>query len=303
MARHRPPPAAAPPAPRPDDPFWWAPEEAALLSGTRLAAAVRHYECGLDALVAWLGRLEDLRAELAAGGRPAGSSGATGAAAPGASGSGGDAEAEGGGGSSGGGGGGPLSGWGVTRAAALWARSAVWSRAFSVRGMGAAGGCRASTEGAGSAASGEAAEQGATGSGDGCGAPGGRAPPVVCLVPLLDMCDHDPRQRAVWRAVAPAGSSGAGRAAAVGRAGGGGGSSCGGSCGGAEGAAAVDDSGVFEFASFTPFEKVRPRGWRLEKAPGPAVGALLAGPSWWLNCPTLLRMRAALRHARNHAHF
>ncbi|KAI8463639.1 MAG: hypothetical protein J3K34DRAFT_462337 [Monoraphidium minutum] len=154
-----------------DDPFWWSGPERALLRGTRLAAAARLYEAGLDAFAGWLARLEELRA---AGGGDGGGCG----------GGGGGCEA----GPPPGGGGGAA----ALRAEARWARSAVWSRAFAVRGVtdgvAGAGVTGGSTGGCGAAAG------GAVGAGGGGG--GGAA--VVCLVPLLDMADHGPAQRVAW---------------------------------------------------------------------------------------------------------
>lgn len=148
-------------APAADDPFWWSDGELALLRGTRLAAAVALYRGGLDQLAAWLARLEELRGQLAAGrgdgrGRAAGP--------------------------------GPLAGRGASLEAARWARSAVWSRAFAVRGVVTGGGA------AGDGVAAAAQRQAQVG---GPGAPP-RPPAVVCLVPLLDMADHHPNQRVGW---------------------------------------------------------------------------------------------------------
>ncbi|KAF8068238.1 Setd3 [Scenedesmus sp. PABB004] len=142
-----------------DDPSWWAPPDVALLRGTRLAQAVRRYADGppegLGALHAWLLRLEALHRQQHGG------AGGTLSAA--------------------------LGGWGQTREAVRWARSAVWSRAFAVRGLRAGG----------PPGSGGAAEPAA----------------VVALVPVLDMADHRPQLRVSWRVVDAPGAAG-GEAAA-----------------------------------------------------------------------------------------
>jgi hypothetical protein len=136
--------------PSTDDPFWWGDGELQLLQGTRLHKAAAHYSAGLEQLHSWLHRLEQLRCHQQPG------AGGTLATADG--------------------------GWGLTRAAVRWARSAVWSRAFTIRGL--------ATSGASSSSSSNSS-----------GSSAGAQTPVVALVPVLDMCDHHPEQRMAWRVV------------------------------------------------------------------------------------------------------
>jgi len=133
--------------PRYDDPFHWRPAQRALLAGTRLGRAADRYESHLAALAGWAA---ELRAICVASGAPA-------AAAR-------------------------LEGWPLSLAAARWARSAVWSRAFTVRRAAALlGACGA----------------GAGGGGDGSADPAA-AGPVTALLPLIDMLDHAPGADVAW---------------------------------------------------------------------------------------------------------
>mmetsp|Transcript_13165 Transcript_13165/g.28231 ORF Transcript_13165/g.28231 Transcript_13165/m.28231 type:complete len:1436 (-) Transcript_13165:969-5276(-) len=114
-----------------DDPFWWTPSELSLLRGTRLGMSLVHYRPALQQLQTWACRLEELYKSLNPD-QPAG----------------------------------PLSryrdGWAMTPEAACWARSTVWSRAFTVHQL----------------------------------ADGKRN--VVAMVPVLDMIDHSPAVEVVW---------------------------------------------------------------------------------------------------------
>jgi hypothetical protein len=141
-----------------DDPAWWSPHDLRLLRGTRLAQAVNHYGQGLQQLHRWLLRL----GELHGGSSSSSNRGRS------------DSSGAGGGGKS------VLDGWGMTLDAMRWARSAVWSRAFNIRGLPLD--C-ASTSGVSRVGG------------------GGGAQAVVALVPVLDMCDHDPDQRVSWRVI------------------------------------------------------------------------------------------------------
>eukprot|EP00955_Chlamydomonas_euryale_P013439 144864-Chlamydomonas_euryale.AAC.8 len=115
---------------RADDPFWWTEDESRLVSCTRVARAVAAYLPGLETVCSWAARLEELRREASPSGGP-----------------------------------GTLalydSGWALSAAGARWARSTVWSRAFSVHRLSCAA-------------------------------------PAVALVPVLDMIDHSPDAEVVW---------------------------------------------------------------------------------------------------------
>ena len=43
-----------------DDPLWWLPEDLQLLKGSSLASAVAQYQAGLQSLLTWRDRLEQL---------------------------------------------------------------------------------------------------------------------------------------------------------------------------------------------------------------------------------------------------
>lgn len=166
-----------------DDPFWWSEPELALLQGTRLHKAASHYTTGLQQLNGWLIRLEELHHQHLQHSQqqqqPCCSSLA-----------------------------GDAGGWGLSLSAVKWARSAVWSRAFTVRGLdigsnrvAAAAQEQRTTE---AAAAGDGDAAGAlAGDGDGvaAGSSSGHLSPVIALVPVLDMCDHKPEQRVSWRTV------------------------------------------------------------------------------------------------------
>ncbi|GIL66105.1 hypothetical protein Vafri_19712 [Volvox africanus] len=166
-----------------DDPAWWDASSLELLRGTRISRAVVAYRPGLERLVAAMKRLLEIhsrvhaeRALAEAVVDPAdGSLSERGAAAS----SPGDPD--------------PLlllQEWACSLEAARWARSAVWSRSFTVRGLRADGGasCRPTEDG------GREVESGI-------------AHPVemvqerrlhVCQVPVLDMIDHVEGCQAVW---------------------------------------------------------------------------------------------------------
>jgi len=174
------------PAPT-DDPFWWSAAELQLLQGTRLHKAVTHYTNGLQQLHEWLLRLEQIhqqhllqqQQEQQEQGQQQQQQqqGSTLATARG--------------------------GWGLTYDAIKWSRSAVWSRAFTVKGL---------DIGSGNHVAGTAVQHteervecdaqlptdAPAAAGQGCGK--GLAP-VIALVPVLDMCDHHPQQRVSWRTV------------------------------------------------------------------------------------------------------
>jgi hypothetical protein len=165
-----------------DDPFWWDASALQLLQGTRLQQAVQHYAEGLQQLHGWLLRLEQLhhqQQQQRTDTRPSVLSS------------------------------GPLGSWGVTFEAVKWARSAVWSRAFTIRGLKISSSSSSSSEIERSVSSVTAVAAGkdsdvdddraavaveAAGSSSSSGA-------AVALVPVLDMCDHHPDQRVSWRVV------------------------------------------------------------------------------------------------------
>jgi hypothetical protein len=158
-----------------DDPFWWSEAELQLLQGTRLHKAVAHYTSGLQQLHEWMLRLEHLHQQHQQQG------GGTLSSANG--------------------------GWGLTYAAVKWARSAVWSRAFNIKGLDIGSNRQGS----------KAVHDSSTAAGDGCGVvvdggsggcgeeDGSLLAPVIALVPVLDMCDHHSDQRVSWRTVRLAG--------------------------------------------------------------------------------------------------
>lgn len=169
-----------------DDPFWWSDAELQLLQGTRLHKAVAHYTNSLQQLHEWLLRLEQihqqhlLQQQQQEQQEQQQQQGSTLATARG--------------------------GWGLTYDAIKWSRSAVWSRAFTVKGLDIGSSnnvagtavrhtkeqveCDAQLPTAAPPAAGAARQ--------GCGE--GIAP-VIALVPVLDMCDHHPQQRVSWRTV------------------------------------------------------------------------------------------------------
>jgi hypothetical protein len=107
-------------------------------------------------------------------------------------------------------------GWGLTPEAVKWARSAVWSRAFTIKELDIGSNRLGLTAGGSSQAAQQQdmAQPGQAVTGPGSGDPaaaaasaggsdgdaGGLAP-VIALVPVLDMCDHQPQQRVSWRTV------------------------------------------------------------------------------------------------------
>ncbi|GLC46792.1 hypothetical protein PLESTM_001926100 [Pleodorina starrii] len=177
-----------------DDPAWWAAPSLELLRGTRLARAVAAYTPGLSRLAAAMRRLAEIHAGLR---REAEGEGEAEGVAKEAGGEGGDRSPV------------PdplLSGWPCSLEAARWARSAVWSRSFTVRGLvrgggGSGGGWGDDVPGPGTELTAAEAEAG-EGAGEGAAGMGRRREPErrleVCQVPVLDMIDHSEGCSAVW---------------------------------------------------------------------------------------------------------
>ncbi|KAF5838136.1 hypothetical protein DUNSADRAFT_3331 [Dunaliella salina] len=115
-----------------DDPFWWQEDQVQLLRGTRLGRAVNPENSGISSIMRLVQHLESLITH----GRPPGSPPSVLASYRG--------------------------GWALTVEAARWARSVVWSRAFTVPHV------------------------------------EGSPPNTVALVPVLDMIDHDPHVEVIW---------------------------------------------------------------------------------------------------------
>ena len=86
-------------------------------------------------------------------------------------------------------------GWALTPEASRWARSAVWSRSFSIKRLAGGGGTEAPVPSPGGGSrGGVGAEALAPSPGKG----GGGGGSVEAMVPLLDLTDHDTDHRVVW---------------------------------------------------------------------------------------------------------
>ncbi len=198
-----------------DDPYWWDDRLLGLVRGTRLARAVQSYRPGLERIARAMRRLKDIGEAQQAARQQEGQQG-DGAGGAGVGGWDDDNEVD--------------WEWATSMAAARWARSAVWSRSFTVRGLaedqqqdgqqqqelmqqqeqverpragqdgaaqrGADAGCGSAVkeQGQGQGQSHEQSQGQEQGQGQGVS----RRRLVVCQVPVLDMIDHGEGCSAAW---------------------------------------------------------------------------------------------------------
>lgn len=166
---------------RTDDPFWWSSQDLALLTGTRLGKAVQHYSQGLHKLHEWIQQLEVLYQQL--------HNGCPGLLTR------------------------ALGGWGLRFEAVKWARSAVWSRAFTIKQVQGLGlepqqgfmqhaaidlNQHQSIQNVGHVLPTEPCDSHGTPQDSDSLNLTQVLGPVVAMVPVVDMCDHHPDQTVIW---------------------------------------------------------------------------------------------------------